>query len=225
MAGDAGAVHLGGTRCTVIHAEVLPDEQMACLRMLGPAAADLGFHLAGGTAVALTLGHRRSVDFDWFTPRFPGSAVDLAELLSVRGIPLDPTMLAGQTVHGLISGVRVIFLEFRPPLLEPLVAWPELGCHLASLADLAAMKLLAVTQRGTKKDFVDVLAISRQLPLAGMLECYRRRFGVTDTSRVLAGLCYFDDAEAEPMPMMLMPLEWDAVKHMLREMVRAVARP
>ena len=60
------------------------------------------------------------------------------------------------------------------------------------------MKLLAVAQRGTKKDFIDVHALSRRMPLARMLDCYQRRFGVSDTSCILAGLCFFDDAESEP---------------------------
>lgn len=205
----------------MIHAEVLPDEQVACLRGLAPCVTGMGFYLAGGTAVALHLGHRRSVDFDWFAPRFPCQPVDLRESLAAHGIALEPTALAEQTVHGRIGGVKVSFLEFRPPLLEPLVEWPDVGCRLASCADLAAMKLLAVTQRGTKKDFVDVHALSRRMPLARMLECYQRRFGVTDTSRILAGLCFFDDAEAEPMPVMLVPLDWETVKRGLRTMVRA----
>lgn len=86
------------------------------------------------------------------------------------------------------------------------------------------MKLLAVAQRGTKKDFIDVHALSHQMPLARMLECYGRRFGVTDTSRLLAGLCCFDDAEAEPMPLMLVPLDWETVKEDLRAMVREVVK-
>lgn len=204
----------------MIRAEVLPDEQVACLRGLAPAATALGFYLAGGTAVALHLGHRRSVDFDWFAPRFPGQPVDLRESLAAHGIALEPTALAEQTVHGRIGGVKVSFLEFRPSLLEPLVEWPDVGCRLASCADLAAMKLLAVAQRGTKKDFVDVHALSRRMPFSRMLDCYQRRFGVTDTSRTLAGLCFFDDAEAEPMPVMLVPLDWETVKRDLRSIVR-----
>lgn len=206
-----------------MHAEILPAEQSACLKRLGPAASALGFHLAGGTAIALHLGHRRSVDFDWFTPRFPGLPVELGDELRRHGVALTPSTLAERTVHGSIDGVRVSFLEFRPPLLEPLIDWPEGGCRLASCPDLAAMKLLAVAQRGTKKDFIDLHALSRQLPLPTMLDCYRRRFGVSDTSRVLAGLCYFDDAESEPPPMMLVPCEWEKVKHDLREMVRRAA--
>ena len=214
---------MGGKSRIVMHVEVLPDRQMACLRTLAPVATELGFHLAGGTAVALTIGHRRSVDFDWFTQHFPGRSVDLRELLARHGIELEADSLAEQTVHGRVAGIKVSFLEFRPPLLEPLVEWPELGCRLASVADLAAMKLLAVTQRGTRKDFIDVLAMSRILPLDRMLDCYRWRFSVTDASRVLAGLCYFDDADPEPMPTMLVPLDWETVKGELRAMVRVAA--
>ena len=147
---------------------------MACLRRLAPVATGLDFYLGGGTAVALHLGHRRSV-------------------------------------------------EFRPALLEPLVEWPALGCRLASCPDLAAMKLLAVAQRGTKKDFIDVHALAEQLSLRRMLDCYQQRFGVSDTSRLLASLCFFDDAEAEPMPTMLVPLEWETVKRNLQAMVRQFA--
>lgn len=165
----------------MIHAEVLPEAQAACLRMLAPAATDLGFHLAGGTAVALQIGHRRSVDFDWFAPRFPGRPVDLWESLAVRGITLEPTALADQTVHGRIGGVKVSFFEFRPPLLEPLVEWPELGCRLASCADLAALKLLAVAQRGSKKDFIDVHALSGRMSLGQMLDCWHESLGLRMT--------------------------------------------
>ena len=209
----------------MIHADVLPAEQLACLRRLGPAATRLGFHLAGGTAVALHCGHRESVDFDWFTQRFPGSPVDLAETLREDGLHLETTGLADRTVHGRIHGVKVSFFEFRPPLLKPLVDWPEGGCLLAACEDLAAMKLLAVTQRATRKDFIDVHALSHALPLEAMIDCYQRRFGVTEASRVLAGLCYFDDAEPEPMPRMLAATTWPDVKDDLRAMVRRLSRP
>ena len=62
------------------------------------------------------------------------------------------------------------------------------------------MKLLAVAQRDTRKGLIDVLALSRSLPLARMLDCYRQRLWVSDTGRVLAGLCYFDDANAAHHP-------------------------
>ena len=114
----------------MIHAEILPSEQSECLKTLGPAATALGFYLAGGTAIALQLGHRRSVDFDWFTPHFPGSPVDLADTLHRHGVALAPSTLAERTVHGSINGVRVSFLEFRPALLEPLIDWQIGRAHV-----------------------------------------------------------------------------------------------
>ena len=206
----------------MIHPAVLPEPQMACLRQLAPIATALDFYLAGGTAVALHLGHRRSMDFDWFANRFPGQPVDLQASFAARGIGLEPTALAERTVHGQIAGVKVSFLEFRPPLLEPLVEWPALGCRLASCPDLAAMKLLAVAQRGTKKDFIDIHALAWQMSLRRMLDCYQQRFGVADTSRLLASLCFFDDAEGEPMPTMLVPLAWETVKRDVQAMVRQI---
>jgi hypothetical protein len=206
----------------MMHAEVLPREQQACLRQLGPAATALGFHLIGGTAVAIHLGHRQSVDFGWCTQRFPVEPVNLTATLADRGVPLAPTSLARGTVHGSVAGVKVSFLEFAPPLLEPTIDWPEYGCPLAGLADLAAMKLLAVAQRGTKKDFVDVHALRGVMPLEAMIDAYCRRFGLSDPARVLASLCYFDDAEAEPMPTMLRPVDWEVIKAGIRREVRAI---
>lgn len=214
---------MGAFARPMMHPEVLPPEQQACLRQLGPAATAEGFHLIGGTAVAIHLGHRQSVDFDWCTQQFPGEPVNLTASLADRGVRLTPTSLAHGTVHGSVDGVKVSFLEIKPPLLEPALEWPEYGCRLASLADLAAMKLLAVSQRGTKKDFIDVHALGGALPLQAMIDAYCHRFGLTDSGRVLAALCYFDDADMEPMPTMLVPSDWEAIKHAIRRQVRAIA--
>ena len=74
----------------MIHAEVLPDEQFACLLRLAPAATGMGFYLAGGTAVALHLGHRRSIDFDWFAPRFPRKRTGTIPVEKDRHNPCNP---------------------------------------------------------------------------------------------------------------------------------------
>jgi hypothetical protein len=214
---------MGRVTRPMMHAEVLPPEQQACLRQLGPVATAGGFHLVGGTAVAMHLGHRQSVDFDWCTQQFPGEPVNFAAALAGHGVSLAPTSLAHGTVHGSVDGVKVSFLEFKPPLLEPTLDWPEYGCRLAGLSDLAAMKLLAVSQRGTKKDFIDVHALGGAMPLQAMIDAYCRRFGLTDSGRVLAALCYFDDADTEPMPTMLVPADWEGIKQAIRRQVRAIA--
>lgn len=120
------------------------------------------------------------------------------------------------------EGVRVSFLEFGYPLLRPLVQWEALGCVLAAPDDLAAMKLLAVAQRGAKKDFFDLHALMLSgLSLEQMLESYRQKFSVADVSRVLYSLCYFDDADLEPLPRMLTDVSWTEVKSAIQRRVLA----
>jgi hypothetical protein len=80
-----------------------------------------------------------------------------------------------------------------------------------------------VAQRGTRKDFFDVHALGARFELAEMLEFYRRKFAVADVGRVVAGLAYFDDAESDPQPSMLVSTSWDDVKDQLRDRVRRFA--
>lgn len=206
------------------HREVLPPEQQQVLRQLGPAVTACGFCLGGGTAIAIQLGHRQSVDLDWFTSQRLDDPMGLSRQLQSQGIELRVRAVQRRTLHGEVAGVRVSFLEFGYPLLEPAVAWPDFDCCLASLTDLAAMKLLAVSQRGAKKDFLDIYALGTQgLSLGEMLDLYRRKFSVTDVVRVLGSLCYFDDADPEPMPTMLTSNTWPEVKTAIRDWVKAVA--
>ena len=84
---------------------------------------------------------------------------------------------------------------------------------MASLDDLAAMKLSAIAQRGSRKDFVDIYALAeKHAPLRQLLDCYARKFSIRDTGHVLYALSYFDDAEREPMPKMLWRLSWQEIK-------------
>jgi hypothetical protein len=196
-----------------LHPEVLQGAQADVLRMLGRWVTESGFYLAGGSALALHLGHRRSVDFDWFTQDpFPDPLV-LAQLLRDAGIPFLTTSTERGTLHGTAAAVRVTFLEYRYPLLKPTVSWPDFGCPLAALEDIACMKLSAVAQRGTKKDFIDIYALGQSgLTLKAMLDCYQRKYGIKDIAHVLYGLAYFDDAEREKALNLVWKLEWQDVK-------------
>jgi hypothetical protein len=207
-----------------LHQEVLPAEQVTVLRQLGPVAQTLGFYLGGGTAVAIHLGHRQSLDLDWFTGRTILDPLELAKDVQDSGVPLRVASAHRGTLHGDVRGVRVSFLESRYPLVRPTIMWSEFGCAIAAREDLAAMKLLAVAQRGTKKDFLDVHALCRHgIPLDHMLQWYREKFSVDDIARVVYSLCYFDDAEPAPLPTMLVPCSWDDVKQSLRQWVKAIA--
>jgi hypothetical protein len=207
-----------------IHANVLGMEQQRLLSRLGPLLAAWDYYLAGGTALALHLGHRRSLDLDWFTSRSVGDPLRLAQRLREEKLPFRTKQTARGTLHGMIAGVRVSLLEYRYRLLRPLLDAPKFGCVLASLEDLAAMKLAALAQRGAKKDFVDLYALGRMgIPLQKMLACYQQKYALQDIAHVLYSLVYFEDADRERMPVMLSRGNWRSIKKTIREWVLAVS--
>ena len=114
--------------------EVLGRVQRRVLERLGPLATARGFYLAGGTGLALQLGHRRSVDFDWFIEGRVGDPLVLARQVRDDGIALRVDQTERGTLHGRVAGVRVSFIEYRYPLLAPLQNPPGLPVPLASLA-------------------------------------------------------------------------------------------
>ena len=136
-----------------------------------------------------------------------------------KAITVEAT--ARGALHGSIDGVRSTFLEYRYPLLEPLVPWKLAGARIASPADLSAMKLAAVAQRGARKDFYDVHALVLSgRTLEQMLDDYRKRYSIRDVAHVLTALTWFDDAERDPEPDMLSPIKWVDVRRAMHAWVR-----
>jgi len=206
-----------------VHREVLPGVQQAVLSELGPVVEPLGFYLGGGTAVALRLGHRRSVDLDWFTERPLTDPLHLASELERAGLPCEIESVDRGTLHTTVRGVRVSFLEFPYSSLVVPEFIDDFGCRLAVEEDLACMKLAALAGRGAKKDFIDVYALVRSgFSLAEMLVLYRKKFGTRDVGHVIMSLTYFDDARSEPMPDMLWDLEWSTVEREIEAWVIAM---
>ncbi|MBM4330946.1 MAG: nucleotidyl transferase AbiEii/AbiGii toxin family protein [Deltaproteobacteria bacterium] len=226
LAGSARKKNLGKEgEFMNFHPEVLGANQKKILRHLGPLTNHLGFYLGGGTALAIHLGHRHSVDLDWFSKESIPDPMRLAQDIRDAGISLATDRIDGGTLHGRISGVRVSFLEYRYPLLEPSIIWPQFGCRIASMADLSCMKFSALSQRGSKKDFIDVYALGLKYnSLPSMLRLYRKKFSIRDIAHVLYALSFFDDADREQMPRMLCPASWRTIKKTIHEWVREVVK-
>jgi len=207
------------------HKEILWDGQPEALRLLCRPVTERGFYLAVGTALELHLGHRRSVDFDWFTEGFLPDPILLAQQLLDEDVPFETDSTERGTLHGTVAGVRVTFLEYRYPLMEPPVFSPGLGCRVAGLLDIACMKVSALAQRGSRKDFIDICALARSgITLEAMLHQYRRKHAVEDIAHVLYGLAYFDDAEREEAPYLIWDLNWKDVKRTIRGWLREFSR-
>jgi hypothetical protein len=212
---------VGGVR---FHPEVLEARQLQVLDATGPSLTARGFRLGGGTGLALLLGHRMSEDFDWFSTEPMADPMRLAREIQDEGVALRVEQVARGTIHGTVDDVRLSLLQFSYPLLAEPVRWPEHDVAVLSLDDIACMKLSAIAQRGSRKDFVDLLALVQEhRPLGELLELYRRKFDVQEIGHLLYSLVYFEDAEAERMPKMLWDVEWLAVRKRIEGWVRELS--
>lgn len=202
----------------------LPKKQISVLKSLGSQMQSRGFYLAGGTALAIHLSHRISVDLDWFTSDAFQDGMVLAQSLRNSDVELEIEQVSPGTLHGNVKGVRVTFLQYQYPLLKPLEQWNEMNCPLASLEDLACMKLSAIAQRGARKDFCDIYALGKKsFSLPQMLGFYQKKFSIRDIGSVLYGLVYFDDAESERMPKMLWDVKWREIRNTILGWVKEVS--
>lgn len=206
------------------HPEVLEARQLQVLEATGPPLTARGFRLGGGTGLALLLGHRMSEDFDWFSTEPISDPLLLAREIQDEGVALQVQQVARGTIHGAVDAVRLSLLEFGYPLLAEPIRWPEHDVAVLSLDDIACMKLSAIAQRGSRKDFVDLLALVQEhRPLGELLELYRRKFDVQEIGHLLYSLVYFEDAEAERMPKMLWDVEWRDVRKRIEGWVRELS--
>ncbi len=196
-----------------MHAEVLTASQLAVLDGLKPIPAVREFYLAGGTALALRHGHRRSIDFDFFRPTsFDVQQLALALERAFADFERLPT--GEQTLYVRLVRVTTSFFLYPYPRLEDAEPTPW-GFGLASDADIAAMKIEAIAGRGSRKDFVDLRVLCRTgMTLDGAFGLFDRKYGTQRSDRYhrLRALTYFDDAEREPMPELLVPFDWDEAK-------------
>jgi len=133
--------------------KVLTREQRELSGKLLPALKD--FYLVGGTALALQIGHRRSVDFD-LACRRPIDPFSIERHLISKGFQIQQTFAATRDEYSaLIQGIRITFFHFPFDVRHPL-SWEKANITLPSIKDLAAMKAYALGRRSKWKDYVDL---------------------------------------------------------------------
>lgn len=195
-----------------MHPEAMSPEARALLPRIAPTVARHQFILAGGTSLALYLGHRLSVDLDLFSEEEVLPDRLMGEL---RATHLNPEVI--QLAPGMLSvvmeSVKVSFFHY--PYLFVDAPQPYEGLAVASILDVAAMKLVAVAQRSARRDFVDLYVILQQTPFRSVAARAVQRYGAGLIEPVVVGkgLIWFEDADGEPDPQYLgQPLLWDDVK-------------
>jgi len=177
--------------------------------------------LVGGTALALQLGHRISVDLDIFG-KWNYSEDMLGKFSAVGQAEKESGTPDGKMAFFYIDGVKVDCVAYDMyDWLEPPVE--EDGIRLAGIKDIAAMKVNAITNRGTRKDFVDMARLLENYSLVDIFAWYRKKYPAANPALAMRSMSYFVDAETMPMPKMLIPFDWEEAKDRIRAAVRKFA--
>lgn len=198
-----------------LHLEVLPSRQRWLwerLQKTDSPLRKLNFYLAGGTALALQLGHRHSEDFDFFSLRAETANPVQEWLERLPGWILREKNAS--TLHAQVKGVKISFIgNYRYPTVKKTIKAENL--ELASMADIGLMKLLAVTHRAALRDYIDLAAIIRDhIPLEDLLNGSRKKYGRGFNPMIsLKALVSFQDLDKE-MPFLLdksLGREWQKI--------------
>ena len=179
------------------------------------------FYLAGGTALALQIGHRESIDFDFFSEKkFNNNKLFEQIKNNLSAYQVKKVQDEKDTLTVILDNQSKISFFFYPyPLLEPLIT--EKYLNLASIRDIACMKLSAIVNRSVQKDYVDLYFILQQYPLSELLQSARKKFPEIETNLIIKSLVYFDDLNEEPINFKNnqdVPL--NRIKHFLRQTVK-----
>ncbi|RLD26058.1 MAG: hypothetical protein DRI54_03600 [Bacteroidetes bacterium] len=164
--------------------------------------------LVGGTSLALQIGHRISVDLDFFG-KLDADEISIRKALNQIG----EVKLLHKTENiniFTIDGIKVDLVNYPYPWLYDVVK--EDNLQLADKKDIAAMKLAAIIGRGTKKDFIDLFFLLKEYSLSQLIMLYEQKYDDGSTFMVLRSLVYFDDADDELMPNIFEALDWELIK-------------
>lgn len=172
--------------------------------------------LVGGTALALQLGHRSSVDLDLFG-HFSCDDIQLRQMLAAHG-KIQVISCSPNVKIFTINDVKVDIVNYDSPWIEEMVVHDDL--RLASIAEIAAMKVRAIMGRGTRKDFVDMYFLLQQFSIFQIMDFYHKKYPDFNDFIAVKSLTYFDDAEQVPMPLMHDKTSWETMKALIIKCVK-----
>jgi hypothetical protein len=197
----------------IFHPEVLKKSTKDILDILSKQQFIRNFYLAGGTALALQYGHRISIDLDFFSQKNFSTDKLISEISKLGKFEL--LNREENTVDGLLNGVKVSFIGYPYCLLKDKIDYQGF-IKLADASDIAVMKIMAVSGRNTKKDFIDLFWHMQKagINLSDVLDLVDKKYADIkyDRYHIFKSLSYFVDADKEPMPKMLAQLRWKNIK-------------
>lgn len=190
---------------------------LALLKKIMQSPALQQFNLVGGTALALQIGHRISIDLDLFTEE------DYDDVLVLQSLApfgeLDVLVNNPPFLQLKLDNIKVDFLKFPYPLIQDFTEMDQV--RLVTVENIAMMKLLAIARRGSKKDFVDLFFILKQYSLGELVQLFEKKLPHIDMFHILKSLTYFEDAELDADPKMILKASWSEIKNNIIKKVNA----
>lgn len=195
--------------------ETLSENTRIVLEKIAPVATP--FYLAGGTALALELGHRISIDLDFFSQNAFSVSALVEKLNTLGNLKIEDK--SEDTFNGSLDGVKISFFYYPYPLLFETKEYA--GVKLADERDIGAMKIQAISDRGSKKDFVDLFVLLKKYSLSELLNFFHKKYEKYNYNQlhILKSLSYFYNAEENLEPEYIHLISWNEVKKVIRHTV------
>lgn len=208
-----------------IHWETISLEMRKVLQAIGQATYSKRFYLAGGTALALQIGHRKSVDLDFFSDS--DEVLEKTRQEIIRHLTHNPEQTLENTDGNLLlitDDTRVGFFGYGYPLVGPVEKLE--GVSLASLEDIGLMKLDAINSRGSRKDFYDLYFIAQQKTIEDLFELGKVKYPMVRDFAMMAleHLVLFDNADRDYPPDLIIDLPWDSIKQYFLQQADILAK-
>ena len=194
-----------------MHLEILDPKRKKFLSKLG-LLKKYGFYMAGGTALALQIGHRTSLDFDFYTEK-KFDTRKFREGIDKKFKNIQEIFIAEDSLELNINGVKMSFFWYPYGLIRPAVEIEKV--KFASKEDIAAMKILAISQRGKRRDFIDVFFLIKEFSLGQVFRFTKEKYPAFNIYVGLQGLIYFRDADNDSDKnrfTMLKKMDWGEIK-------------
>jgi predicted nucleotidyltransferase component of viral defense system len=202
----------------MIYKNILSQKQIELLSKLQGILPDC--YMAGGTALALQLGHRTSLDFDFYTrDHFEIEKILANFQKSFKKVKVE--RVVKDTLILEVEDVSLSIFYYPYNLIKPLVHYS--GVNLASIEDIAAMKMVAISMRGKRRDFVDGYYLLKTFTLDEIIKLTLKKYPSYQSMVILKGLIYFKDAEKDDISRKIKIFDdnfsWDTVKNKILDEV------
>ena len=192
----------------MLHLSTIAPSTLVLLKELMKIEEFNSLRLVGETSLALQIGHRKSIYLDLFG-EIKFEKLSIEKIFSSFSI-VKPLNRSKYINSFMIDNIKVDFVDYSYPRIDSL--FEEKGIRMATVKDIAAMKLAAITNRGSRKDFVDIYFLLKTYSLHEMIQFFNEKYRDGSEYLALKSLIYFEDAENDFSVEMMEDVSWEEVK-------------